>query len=108
MNKVSAGVLTGLLLGAAQGALTMGGDAKGAQLLLPILGRASQGIITGMLAGYLTKPRTPLWQGALTGIALGAGLGFVAGLPAHAWGQVVPYGAAVGLGCGLAVARAAR
>ena len=108
MNKISAGVVTGLLLGAAQGALTMGGDAKGAEILLPILGRASQGIIAGILVAYQTKPKTPLWRGALMGIAVGAGLGLLAGAPNHAWAVVVPASAAVGLGCGLAVARAAR
>ncbi|HET9950905.1 MAG TPA: hypothetical protein VFS09_03830 [Candidatus Eisenbacteria bacterium] len=108
MNKISAGVVTGLVLGAAQGALTMGGDAKGAEILLPILGRASQGIIAGVLAAYLTKPKTPLWRGALVGVAVGAGLGFLAALPDHAWMPMVPASAGVGLCCGLAVAKAAR
>jgi hypothetical protein len=109
MNKVSAGVVTGLLLGAAQGALSLGENAKGVeQSLLPILGRASQGIIAGILTAYLTKGKAPLWQGALMGAAIGAGLGFLAGLPTHAWSQLVPYSAAVGLGCGVAVARASR
>jgi hypothetical protein len=76
--------------------------------MLPILGRASQGIIAGVLTAYLTKPKTPLWRGALTGTAIGAGLGFLAGIPTHEWIRIVPYSAVVGLGCGLAVARAAR
>jgi len=108
MNKVSAGVVTGLLLGAAQGALTAAQGSKGIELLLPILGRASQGIIAGILTAYFTKPKTPFWIGALMGGVVGAGLGFLAGLPTHAWAQIVPYSAAVGLGCGVAVARAAR
>ena len=108
MNKISAGVVTGLLLGAVQGALTMGGDAKGGDILLPILGRASQGIIAGVLVAYLTKGKTPLWRGALVGVAVGAGLGFLAALPNSEWMPMVPASAAVGLGCGLAVAKAAR
>ena len=107
MNKVSAGVVTGLLLGAAQGAIMSGGSAHGVELL-PILGRASQGIIAGVLTGYLTKPKTPLWRGGLTGAVVGAGLGFLAGLPSHEWLPVVPLSSAVGLACGIAVARAAR
>ena len=107
MNKVSAGVVTGLLLGAAQGAIMSGGSAHGVELL-PVLGRASQGIIAGILTGYLTKGKAPLWRGGLTGAAIGAGLGFLAGLPTHHWLHVVPLSAAVGLGCGLAVARATR
>ena len=108
MNKVSAGVVTGLLLGAVQGALISGGHAKGMELMLPILGRASQGIIAGILTAYRTKAKTPLWLGALTGTAIGTGLGFLAAIPTHAWMQVVPTSAIVGLGCGIAVARAAR
>jgi hypothetical protein len=108
MNKVSAGVLTGLVLGAAHGVLTRHADAKGVDLFLPILGRASQGIINGVLAAYMTRRKTPLWQGGFVGALLGAGLGFLAGLPAHSWMQAVPYGAAVGLGCGLAATKAAR
>jgi hypothetical protein len=108
MNKMSAGVLTGLVLGAAQGVLTHHGDAKGVEFLLPILGRASQGIINGVLSAYLTNAKTPLWRGGLSGAAVGAGLGFLAGLPAHSWTHAVPFSAAVGLGCGIAAARAAR
>ena len=108
MNKISAGVVTGLLLGAAQGALTMGGDAKGVEILLPILGRASQGIIAGLLVAYMTKKKTPLWSGALLGAVVGAGLGFLAGWPHQVWMPIVPASAGVGLFCGLAVARAAR
>jgi hypothetical protein len=109
MKKVPAGVVTGLLLGAAQGALMAAGSGKGVEHFLPpILGRASQGIIAGILTAYATKPKTPLWRGGLTGLAVGAGLGFLAGSPAHSWATVIPYSAVVGLGCGLAVARAAR
>ena len=108
MTKVSAGVLAGLFLGGAHGVWSAGGDASGTALFLSILGRASQGIINGVLAAYLTNPRTPLWRGGLVGCALGAGLGALAGIPASNWMQTVPASALVGLGCGLAAAKAKR
>ncbi len=108
MTKVSAGVLAGLALGGAHGAWSAGGDASGMALLLPILGRASQGIINGVLTAYLTKARTPLWRGGLVGAAVGVGLGALAGIPASNWMQTVPASALVGLGCGLATAKAKR
>jgi hypothetical protein len=108
MTKVSAGVLAGLVLGAAHGAWSADGEASGTALFLPILGRASQGIINGVLAAYLTNARTPLWRGGLVGAALGAGLGALAGIPASDWMRTVPASALVGLGCGLAAAKGKR
>ena len=108
MTKVSAGVLAGLLLGAAQGVISAGTGEGGMALFLAILGRASQGIINGVLAAYAIKAKSPLWRGGLIGAALGAGLGVLAGIPAQSWAQVVPWSAVVGLGCGMAVARAGR
>ncbi len=108
MSKVSAGVVAGLLLGAAQGVLSAGTGAPGMALFLAILGRASQGIINGVLAGYAIKSKAPLWRGGLVGGALGVGLGLLAGIPDQSWMQVVPMSAIVGVGCGLAVARAGR
>ena len=108
MSKVAAGVVTGLLLGAAQGVISVGTGAEGMTLFLAILGRASQGIINGVLAAYAVRGKSPLWRGGLIGGALGAGLGCLAGIPAQSWAQVVPWSAVVGLGCGMAVARAGR
>ena len=108
MTKVSAGVAVGLLLGAAQGFLTAGAEATGMETFLSILGRASQGIINGVLVAYMTGPKTPLWRGGLVGGVLGALLGGLAGIPAQDWGQLVPWSAAVGVGGGLAAARAGR
>lgn len=108
MTKVSAGVLAGFFLGGAQGALSAGGDATGMPLFLAILGRASQGIINGVLAAYFTKPGTPVWRGGLVGAALGAGLGALSGIPESNWMRTVPASALVGLGCGLAAAKAKR
>lgn len=108
MTKVSAGVAAGLLLGAAQGFLTAGPEATGMETFLSILGRASQGIINGVLVAYAIKPKAPLWRGGLVGGALGALLGGLAGIPTQNWGQVLPWSAAVGIGCGLAAARAGR
>ena len=108
MTKVSAGVVAGLLLGAAQGFLTASQGTAGMALFLAILGRASQGIINGVLVAYAIKAKAPLWRGGLVGGALGALLGGLAGIPAQSWSQVVPWSAVVGVGCGLAAARAGR
>ena len=108
MSRISAGVVAGLLLGAAQGFLSAGTGAEGMALFLAILGRASQGIINGVLAAYGIKPKAPLWRGGLVGGALGALLGALAGIPVQSWMQIVPLSAVVGVGCGLAVARAGR
>jgi len=108
MSKVSAGVVAGLLLGAAQGFLSAGQSATGMAIFLAILGRASQGIINGVLAGWAIKSKAPFWRGGLVGGALGVGLGLLAGIPDQDWTRVVPMSAIVGIGCGLAVARAGR
>jgi hypothetical protein len=101
-------VAAGLLLGAAQGFLMAGSDSTGMATFLSVLGRASQGIINGVLVAYALKPKAPLWRGGLVGGALGGLLGGLAGIPAQEWTQIVPWSAVVGVGCGLAAARAGR
>ena len=108
MNKISAGVVTGLLLGAAQGVLMKHPGAKGAELILPILGRASQGIVGGILTAYFTRGKTPMWQGAIVGAIVGAGLGCIASIPTKHYFPMVPYSAVVGLVSGIAVAKASK
>ena len=69
-----------------------------------ILGRASQGIVNGVLAAYVTPGKTPLWRGALLSGGIGLGLGALAGIPNHTWATTLPLGTIVGIGCGLATA----
>lgn len=106
MTKVTAGVLTGIVLGAAHGLVSSWGEPRAMVIFTTILGRASQGIVNGVLAAYVTEGKTPLWRGALLGGAIGLGLGAISGLPGHNWATTLPLGAAVGIGCGLATAAA--
>ena len=108
MSKVTAGVLAGILLGLLHGFLTAGAQADAAAISANLLGRMSQGIINGILAAYANKGATPLWRGAIWGVLIGVGLGFLAGLQAHAVREALLPAALVGLGCGLATARAKR
>ncbi|MGH7682319.1 MAG: hypothetical protein ACRENN_10085 [Candidatus Eiseniibacteriota bacterium] len=104
MTKVTAGVLTGIVLGAAHGLVSSWGEPRAMVIFTTILGRASQGIVNGVLAAYVTQGKTPLWRGALLGGAIGLGLGAIAGFPHKTWMMTLPLGAAVGIGCGLATA----
>ena len=104
MSKVTAGVLTGIVLGALHGVFSAWGEPKAMDVFTTILGRASQGIINGVLAAYLTRGNTPLWRGALLSGLIGLALGALAGLPGHSWATTLPLGAVVGVGCGLATA----
>ncbi len=108
MSKVSAGVLAGILLGVLHGVLTVRGHADAGAISANIVGRMSQGIINGVLAAYANKGATPLWRGAIWGVLIGAALGFLAGLAGHSMRDAVPPSALVGLGCGLATAKAKR
>ena len=105
MTKVTAGLLTGLVLGAGYGAVVAIGGRGVAEIFPVVLGRASQGIINGVLAAWAMKGRRSIWLGGLFGGLIGIGLGGLAGIPESAWETSVPYGGAIGLGCGLAVAR---
>jgi hypothetical protein len=104
MTKVTAGVLTGIILGAVHGVVSSWGEPRAMDVFTMILGRASQGIVNGILAAYATPGRTPLWRGALFGGLIGLALGAVSGIPNRAWATTLPLGAAVGVGCGLATA----
>lgn len=106
MSKVSAGILAGILLGLLHGFFGVRGHADAAAISASLLGRMAQGIINGVLAAYANRGATPLWRGAIWGVLIGVGLGFLAGLPAHAIREALPPSALVGLGCGLATARA--
>ncbi|HEX7078977.1 MAG TPA: hypothetical protein VF363_11190 [Candidatus Eisenbacteria bacterium] len=108
MTKVTAGVLTGIALGAAHG-LAMGwGEPRAFEVFTMVLGRASQGIINGVLAAYVTPGRTPVWRGILLGGAIGLVLGGVAGIHGRNWLQTIPAGGLIGGACGAATARAGR
>src|SRR5439155_27269904 len=104
MSKVTAGVLAGIVLGALHGVWSAWGDPKAMDVFTTILGRASQGIINGVLAAYVTRGNTPLWRGGLLSGLIGLALGALAGLPSHSWAMTLPLGAVVGVGCGLATA----
>jgi peptidoglycan/LPS O-acetylase OafA/YrhL len=108
MTKVTAGVLTGIALGAAHGVLSAWGEPKAMEMLLSVLGRSSQGIINGVLAAYVAKGRTPAWRAMLLSGAIGLVLGGLAGFPQKNWNQTVPLGAFIGAACGAATARAGR
>ena len=108
MTKVSAGVLTGIVLGASHGLVVAWGEPRVMDVFTSVLGRASQGIITGVLSAYLTPGRTPVWRGALIGGAIGLALGGLAGIPDRNWLAMVPAGGAIGVLCGAATARAGR
>ena len=108
MSKISAGLMTGIILGALYGLYNASGGATAATLSASLLGRSAQGIINGVLAAYANKGATPLWRGALWGTLIGLVLGVLAGLPTHSIpAQLLP-SAVVGLGCGFATAKARR
>jgi len=104
MSKVTAGVLTGIVLGTLHGVWSAWGEPKAFDIFTTILGRASQGIINGVLAAYVTRGNTPPWRGALFGGLIGLALGALAGTPDRSWAATLPLGAIVGAGCGLATA----
>ena len=106
MSKVTAGVLVGILLGIANGFWGARGESGAAAVLTTVLGRASQGIINGILAAYATPGKPPIWRGALVGALIGAGLGILSGIPGRSWSESIPLGSLVGLGCGVATSRA--
>ena len=108
MTKVSAGVLTGILLGILYGLYNTRGDMSATALSASLLGRSAQGIINGVLAAYANKGTPPLWRGALWGILIGLGLGVLAGISTHTFPAALIPSAIVGLGCGLATAKAKR
>jgi hypothetical protein len=106
MTKVTAGLLTGLVLGAAYGAVNAWNGPHATVDVFPtLLGRASQGIVNGVLAAWAMRGRRSIWLGALYGALIGLGLGGLVGLSSDDWATALPYGAAIGLGCGVAVAR---
>jgi hypothetical protein len=108
MKKVTAGVVTGLILGAVQGIVTEAGDAGNFGLFLAALARGSQGVINGILVAYLAKPTTPLWRGGLVGALIGALLAAVSGALSDPASGAIPWSIAVGACCGIAATRAAR
>ncbi len=108
MTKVTAGVLAGILLGALYGLYNARGETTAAAISASLLGRSAQGIINGVFAAYANKGATPLWRGALWGVVIGLGLGVLAGLTTHSIQAALPPSALVGLGCGLATAKAKR
>jgi hypothetical protein len=108
VSRVTAGVLAGIVLGLLHGFLTAGGYTDAAGISANLLGRMSQGIINGILAAYANKGGAPWWRGALWGALIGLLLGFLAGLQANAVRDALLPSALVGLGCGLATAKAKR
>jgi peptidoglycan/LPS O-acetylase OafA/YrhL len=108
MTKVTAGVLTGIALGAAHGVVSAWGEPKALDVFLSVLGRSSQGIINGVLAAHVAQGRTPTWRAMLASGAIGLALGGLAGLTAKNWSQTLPLGAFIGVACGAAAARAGR
>ena len=108
MTKVSAGVLAGILLGLLYGLYNTRGEAGAAAVSASLLGRSSQGIINGVLAAYANKGATPLWRGGLWSALIGLALGALAGLGSHSFPGALLPSAVLGLGCGLATAKAKR
>jgi len=108
MTKVSAGVLTGILLGVLYGLYNVHGAATATTLSASLLGRSAQGIINGVLAAHANKGAPPLWRGALWGVLIGLGLGVLAGLTSHTFPMSLIPSAILGLGCGLVTAKAKR
>jgi hypothetical protein len=108
MTKVTAGVLVGILLGLLYGLYNARGGLGAAAISASLLGRSSQGIINGVLAAYANKGATPLWRGALSGALIGLGLGVLAGFVSHAIAEALLPSAVLGLGCGIATAKAKR
>lgn len=108
MTREAAGVLAGIALGALHGLLSARGQTDAAAVVSTVLGRASQGIINGILAAYATRPGAPVWRTAAWGALIGAGLGCLSGIPHRTWAETIPLGALVGLGCGAAAGLAGR
>jgi peptidoglycan/LPS O-acetylase OafA/YrhL len=108
MTKVTAGVVTGLVLGAAHGVASAWGDPHMVDVFVSVLGRASQGIINGVLAAYVASGRTPTWRAMLLSGAIGVALGGIAGIPGKSWEHTLPFGAFIGVACGAAASRAGR
>lgn len=108
MTKVTAGVLTGIVLGAAHGVVSTWGEPHTLDLFVAVLGRASQGIINGVLAAWVAPGRTPVWRAMLLSGLIGLLLGGLSGIPAKNWEQTLPFGAFIGAACGAAAARAGR
>ncbi len=108
MTKTSAGILAGILLGVLYGLYTARGETTAAAVSASLLGRSAQGIINGILAAYANKGAPPLWRGALWGVVIGLLLGVLAGLSMHSVAEALLPSAIVGLGCGLATAKAKR
>jgi peptidoglycan/LPS O-acetylase OafA/YrhL len=105
MSKLTAAVLTGLILGVAQGIVIGWGEPRTMGIFMSILGRASQGIVTGLLAAYVSRGRTPMWRAMLLSGIAGLALGGLAGIPEEHWKQTLPMGAIIGIVCGIAAAR---
>ncbi len=108
MTKASAGILAGILLGVLYGLYNARVEPTAASISASLLGRSAQGIINGILAAYANKGATPLWRGALWGGLIGLGLGVLAGLSTHSVAGALLPSALVGLGCGVATAKAKR
>ena len=108
MTKTSAGILAGILLGVLYGLYNARAETTAGAISASLLGRSAQGIINGVLAAYANKGAPPLWRGALWGALIGLGLGVLAGLSMHSLVGALPPSALVGLGCGLATAKAKR
>lgn len=108
MTKVTAGVVTGIVLGAAHGVVSAWGEPKMMDLFVSVLGRASQGIINGVLAAYVARGRKATWRPMILSGLIGLALGGLAGIPAKSWEQTLPMGAFIGVACGAAAARAGR
>jgi len=105
MSKLTAGVLTGIALGVAHGVVSGWGDPRAMDVFLSILGRASQGIVNGVLAAGVARGKTPMWRAMLLSGAIGLALGGLAGIPEENWKETLPMGAIIGIACGAAAAR---
>lgn len=109
MSRVTAGAVAGLLLGLLHGFWSARAETAGAGTLAgALLGRASQGIVNGILAAWMVRAQAPVWRGALWGALIGVLLGALRGIAHQAWAETIPPSALVGLGCGLAASLARR
>lgn len=106
MTKVTAGVVTGIVLGAAHGVVSAWGEPRALDIFVSVLGRASQGIINGVLAAWVARGRRHAWGTILLSAAIGLALGGVAGIPREDWTLTLPFGTAIGAACGAAASRA--
>jgi drug/metabolite transporter (DMT)-like permease len=105
MSKLTAGVLAGLFLGVAHGVVSGWGEPRTMGIFMSILGRASQGIVTGVLAARFARGRTSMWRAMLLSGIAGLALGGLAGIPEENWRETLPMGAVIGIVCGMAAAR---